>query len=123
MEQQGQQRQQKWQGIPLEQLPSQYDRPAPQGQEPQQPQPAAQPPVLSSRGSLSPDVSKRLQALPEGPKLLQLREKHKSNSPKDQFLRQAADIVINFVLTNDTSDPDLAESLDRLNKAGFKFGK
>lgn len=98
------------------QMQPQGQPPAPGGQ-----QPATQPPVLSSKSQLPPDVVKQLKAVPGGTQLGQIREKHKSNSVLDQTVRQATDIVLNSMLTKDTSDPDLAEAIDILKRAGFKM--
>ena len=121
LQKQGQERQQRWQGTPLDQLPSHYDRRPPQRTQQQQ-KPATPPPVLSIKGKLPPDVVKQLKAVPGGDQLQKIRDKYKSNSVNDQQVRMAADIVINATLTKDDSDPDLAEAIETLRRAGFKMG-
>ena len=83
---------------------------------------AAKPPVLSSRSPIPPQISKQLMQMPGGDQLVKLREKYKTNSATDKILRQAADIVMNAMLTGDTSDPDYAQALEMMQKAGFKIG-
>ena len=85
-------------------------------------QASAKPPVLSARSPLPAEVGKTLSGLPGGKQLQALREKHSSTSTMDQTVRMAADIVINSVMTKDTSDPDLAEAEEILKKAGYKIG-
>jgi len=81
------------------------------------------PPVISYNSPLPSQVSDSLRTIPGGDQLKTIREKHSSKAPKDQTVRLAADIVINAIMTNDTSDPDYAESLKILKGAGYNVGK
>lgn len=81
------------------------------------------PPVLSYNAPLPSQVADSLRNIPGGNQLKAIREKHSSKQPKDQTVRLAADIVINALMTNDTSDPDYEESLKILKGAGYNVGK
>ncbi len=80
----------------------------------------AKEPVLPSRTPLSKEVVSTLEQIPGGKDLYKLREKHSSNAHLDKTVRLAADIVINAMITNDTSDPDFDEALGVLSNAGYK---
>lgn len=86
------------------------------------PKPAQELPVILFTQPLPTQIVDRLKNVNGGDQLVQLREKHSSNSVKDQTVKEAADIVIRAVTSGDTSDPDLAEALDILKEAGFKIG-
>lgn len=73
-------------------------------------------PVMSIRSPLPKDVGTKLRQMPGGEDLYNVREKHKSNSVEDQIVRYASDIVINAMMTGDTSDPGLEEAMQILEK-------
>lgn len=82
-------------------------------------QQASKPPVILSTKPLGNDVVQRLQRFPGGDQLAKIRQTHKSNSPTDQIMREATDIVIRAMLENNKSDPDLPEAVQLLKEAGF----
>lgn len=73
-------------------------------------------PVMSIRSPLPKDVGTKLRQMPGGEDLYNVREKHKSTSVEDQIVRYASDIVINAMMTGDTSDPGLEEAMQILEK-------
>lgn len=80
------------------------------------------PVIMSGKNPIPAPVAEKLKAIPGGDQLIQIREKHKSNSKIDQGIRLATDIYINALMTGDTSDPDFAEAQDILQRAGFRTG-
>ena len=81
------------------------------------------PPVTSARSPLPKPVTEQLRKIPGGDQLMKIRERYSSNKTDDMQIRFAADIVINALLTGDTSDKDFEEAQDILARAGYKVGK
>lgn len=78
--------------------------------------------VFSYNTPVSPEIRQQLKSRTGSDELYTIREKHKSNSVGDQAIRLASEVVMKAILTNDISDPDLAESIDMLRKrAGLKM--
>jgi hypothetical protein len=86
-------------------------------------QDVSQPPVISHNGEIPTIVRGFLQTVPGGDHLMKLRKKHSSNSGNDQTMRMAIKVVINHLMTGDTSDPDLAEALATVKQAGVQLGQ
>lgn len=80
-------------------------------------------PVISHTKPIPEDIAKRFKNVPGGDQLIQIREKNSSNSIADQTIRASADIVINAIMNNDKTDPDLPEAVETLRRAGWTLGK
>lgn len=81
------------------------------------------PPVISHNSPLPSQVSDSLRTIPGGNQLQAIRDKYKSNTPEDQTVRLATTIVINAIMTKDTSDPDYEQALKILKGAGYNIGQ
>ena len=81
------------------------------------------PPVISHNAPLPSQVSDSLRTIPGGNQLQAIRDKYKSNTPEDQTVRLATTIVINAIITKDTSDPDYEQALKILKGAGYNIGQ
>lgn len=78
--------------------------------------------VFSYKTPVSPEIRQQLKERTGSDELYNIREKHKSNSVEDQTIRLASEILMKALLTNDMSDPDLAESIETLRtRAGLKM--
>lgn len=80
-------------------------------------------PVISHNAPLPSQVSDSLRTIPGGNQLQEIRDKYKSNTPEDQTVRLATTIVINAIMTEDTSDPDYEQALKILKGAGYNIGQ
>lgn len=83
---------------------------------------AAKTPILSTKPLPKP-ITEKLMKLPGGDQLVKLREKHQSNSMNDQKVKYAVDIMVESMMANDTSHPDLIQAMEILAKAGITLGK
>lgn len=77
-------------------------------------------PPVSLNEPLPREMKDRLQMIPGGEQLIEMRARYNSNATPDQIVRTAVDIVAKAVLTGDTSDPDLADAERVLMDAGFQ---
>ncbi len=78
--------------------------------------------VFSYKTPVSPEIRQQLKERTGSDELYNIREKHKSNSVEDQTIRLASEILMKALLTNDISNPHLAESIETLRtRAGLKM--
>lgn len=90
---------------------------------PTQQAPSPSEPVILSTKPLPAPIVDKLKAIPGGNQLRMIREKHSGKALTDQTVRMAADIVMNAMLTGDTSDPDYDQAIGILDAAGFTIGQ
>jgi len=108
--------------VPKRDYSEQLPAPVQQQPTPFQPTTGPQPPAMSHKGPLPSHITAKLRSIPGGKDLQSIYEKHKSNDRIDQNIRMSAKIVINAMMTGDTSDEDYPEALDNLKRLGFKVG-